>query len=375
LVPQSSDLYVLSSFQGFGNTGNLHGLPIRAAVADGGTSSSSTISRRLALTAPRNKSRVIFKYCGTCGRARKVCHVPLTHLGVFHLFVFLLTRESEYQLVAGGEELFQENGLLAHKSVPTRMAPSGVRVKEELKETQSPFSRRSPSDGGDFPSDGEGTDLDALRALGLPNERTPGMHLVTTMPFGQLSQQPRSLVKDEVCDLHLPFSSSIPPISSFMAPSVSAPHVVRNSITAVSLGAIGMPLLPVEVDRYAPPSSSLPNYPPRVSIHFKLSLSSLHDVSSPPALHGFSGTVTFAAPWTSVAQCVTRVYAGGVCESEEYAYFDPITPLSPISMTPVTVQLPESELSRCRWGNIGTLRSQRGFTAIKGFTSLLTRAL
>jgi len=54
-----------------------------------------------------------------------------------------------------------------------------------------------------------------------------------------------------------------------------------------------------------------------------------------------------------VAQCMTRVFAGGVCESVEYAYFEPAAHLSPISMTPVTVPLPESELSRCRWGNIG----------------------
>ncbi|KAI0283135.1 hypothetical protein BGY98DRAFT_34943 [Russula aff. rugulosa BPL654] len=107
------------------------------------------------------------------------------------------------------------------------------------------------------------------------------------------------------------------------------PHVVRNSITAVSLTAAGMRPLVIEVEQYAPPSPTLANFTPRVSIHIKLSLSSLHDVSSPPALHGFSGTVTFAAPWANVAQCMTRVFAGGV------------------------VPLPESELSRCRWGNVG----------------------
>ncbi len=266
-------------------------------------------------------------------------------------FFFLFFRESEYQLVAGGEELFQENGLLAHKSGPSRMAPSDVHVKEELKE-QSPFARRTPSDSGDFPSEGEGTGLDALHASDLPNGRTPGTYLAS-MPFAHPSQRPRSPVKDETCDLHLPFPTSIPQPSSIMAPSVSPPHGVRNGINAVSLSAAGMPPLVVEVDQYAPPSTSLPNYPPRVSIYIKLSLSSLHDVSSPPSLHGFSGTVTFAVPWTSVAQCMTRVFAGGVCESVEYAYFEPTTPLSPISMIPVTLPLPESELSRCRWGNIG----------------------
>jgi len=254
--------------------------------------------------------------------------------------------EKEYQLVAGGEELFQESGLLAHNLGPSRVAPSDVCVKEEFKEVQSPLAPRTPSDCGDLPSESEITGLDALHTL---DDRTPSAFLAP-LP---LSQQQRGSVKDERFDLHLPFPPSIPSLSSVMAPGVSPPPASRNNITSITLGAAGMRPLVVEVDRYAPPSSSLPNFSPRVSIHVKLSLSSLHDVSSPPALHGFSGTVTFAAPWTSVAQCMTRVFAGGVCESVEYAYFEPAAPLSPISMTPVTVPLPESELSRCRWGNIG----------------------
>jgi len=250
------------------------------------------------------------------------------------------------------------------------MTPSDVRVKEEYKESQSPFARRSPSDSGDVLSEGEDAGFDALHALDLPNERTPGA-FVAPIPFGHPSQQPRGFIKDETCDLHLPFPSSVPLISSVMAPSVSPPHV-RNSITAVSLSAAGMRPLLVDVDQYAPPSPSLANSSPRVSIYIKLSLSSLHDVSSPPALHGFTGMVTFAAPWISVAQCMTRVFAGGVCESVEYAYFEPGTPLSPVSASPVTVLLPESELSRCRWGNIGAFML---VTCKRGCASLLTRAL
>jgi hypothetical protein len=41
-VPQPSHLYVVSPFQAFGNTGNLHGPRIRAAAADGATNFSST---------------------------------------------------------------------------------------------------------------------------------------------------------------------------------------------------------------------------------------------------------------------------------------------------------------------------------------------
>jgi hypothetical protein len=192
----------------------------------------------------------------------------------------------------------------------------------------------------------------SLDSLDTTTDRTPGAFLAP------LPSHPRSSIKDEGFDLTLqnltlPFpstlSSSSPP--SYMSSSVSPPLLVPNSVTAVSLSAAGMQPLFVNVSRPASPSSLLPNYPSHVSIHIKLSLSSLHDVSS--TLHGFSGTVTFAAAWTSVAQCMTRLYAGGVCKSIEQEYFEPATPLSPVSLTPVTVPLPESELSRCRWGSIG----------------------
>jgi hypothetical protein len=253
----------------------------------------------------------------------------------------------EYQLVAGGEELFQENGLLAHKSAPCRSTPLDVQVKEESNENQSLFARSVPTDG-ELASENECTSLDAFRALGGPTERTSGTFL-PSLPLAQ-SSQPRSVVKDETFEL-FPSSGISPP--SFMASSVSPPHVARNYITAISLSADGMRPLAVDVGRYASPSSSHPNYPPPASIHIKLSLSSLHDVSSPLTLHGFSGTVTFASPWTSMAQCVTRVFAAGLCESEEYACFEVPVPLSPLSLTSVTAPLPESGLSSCRWRNIG----------------------
>jgi hypothetical protein len=272
---------------------------------------------------------------------------------VFHLCFFA---NSEYQLVAGGEELFQENGLLANKSGASHIAPpTDVRVKEEFKEVHSPLAPRTPSDSSDIQSENESAGHDALHAFAVPAERTAGAFLGTVhLAHNPQQQQPGSAVKDEGFDLQLPFPATIPPISSLMTNSVTPPHphVPRNSIAAVSLTAAGMRPLVIELDQYAPPSPTA-NFPPRASIHIKLSLSSLHDVSSPPALHGFSGTISFAAPWTSVAQCVTRVFAGGVCESVEYAYFEPAASLSPLSMTPVTVPLPESELSRCRWGNIG----------------------
>lgn len=221
-------------------------------------------------------------------------------------------------------------------------------MKEEQKEAHSPFARRTPSDSGDFP-DCDSLTLEPLHPFDISTDRTPGA-FVASVPHGH---HHRNSIKDEGFDLALPFSSTLSSSPSYMGSSVSPPLLVRNSVTAISLTAAGMPPLVVNVSRSASPSSLLPNYPPRVSIHIRLSLSSLHDVSSPPTLHGFSGTVTFATPWTSVAQCMTRLYAGGVCESIEQDYLEPATPLSPMSLTPVTAPLPESRLSSCRWGSIG----------------------
>src|SRR6266404_341560 len=96
----------------------------------------------------------------------------LTHLRTCFIFLFA---KSEYQLVAGGEELFQENGLLAHKSGPSRIAlPSDVRVKEECRELYSPFAPRTPSDSSDIQSENESAGHDTHHALGAPTEPTPG---------------------------------------------------------------------------------------------------------------------------------------------------------------------------------------------------------
>jgi hypothetical protein len=214
---------------------------------------------------------------------------------------------------------------------------------------QSSSRSRTPSEYSDIQSENESAGHHAHHALGALTERIPAASLRSVPLAHYLQQQSGSAVNDEGFDLLLPFPVTIPPISSMT--TSFAPPPVRNSITAVSLTAAGMRPLVIEVDQYAPPSPMLSNFTPRVSIHIKLTLSSLHDVSSPPALHGFSGTVTFAAAWANVAQCVTRVFAGGVCESVDYAYFEPASSLSPVTVP--RLPLPESELSRCRWGNVG----------------------
>ena len=151
---------------------------------------------------------------------------------------------------------------------------SDERVREEYREVQSSFRlfrSRTPS---------KYSDAQSVRPVPLTHNP---------------QQQPKSDVKDEGFDLQLPFPVTMPPISSRMITRVTPPHVARNSIAAVSLTAAGRRPLVIKLEQYAPPSPTLANFTSRVSIYIKRCLSSLHDVSSPPALHGVSGTVTFAA--------------------------------------------------------------------------------
>ncbi|KAI0302258.1 hypothetical protein BC826DRAFT_507356 [Russula brevipes] len=257
--------------------------------------------------------------------------------------------EKEYQLVAGGEELFQENGLLAPKSSALRATPADVRVKEESKEAHAPFGPNTPSDCSDFPSENEGT----LPSLTCPASARPAR----TSPHSpsrtrRTGPPPPSRTKGSTCTSRSrrracprsppPWAPASPPARGTEWHHRPLAWRCRHADPARRGRSVRTALVRLAAE-----------FPPMCLRPHQTLPSSLHDVSSPPALHGFSGTVTFAAPWGSVAQCVTRVFAGGVCESVEHAYFEPTTPLSPISMTPVTLPLPESELSRCRWGNIG----------------------
>jgi hypothetical protein len=143
--------------------------------------------------------------------------------------------------------------------------------------------------------------------------------------------------------------------SSPIAPGSQSPppSLFGNRICFISLWAEGMQPFTV------PTASSTTNvFMPPTVFRMKLHLSSIDDARSPQTLHGFHGTITLAAPWISVAECITKVYANNICISQESGSLQLVS-TSGITTDGLMVQayLPESPLSRSRWLDASVYRS------------------
>ncbi|KAI0321636.1 hypothetical protein OF83DRAFT_1168273 [Amylostereum chailletii] len=268
--------------------------------------------------------------------------------------------EPEYHLVAGGEELFQENGLLngtpfMHHS-PDSVA-SEISVKEEQKEADMSLVSLSPRR-----PDPSLCPFDKRTA-----SRPPAVH---PLDFSALDQFNSFLTPCPPLSPLDSVASSSPTVDSFpgtafdqpspsdawsrsfgLPPQSTAPVLSRVAISSFSIWAEGMLPLHINLNRLVP--APAPNT--RIVLRMKASVSQLSDVLSPPTLHGFQGTVSFAAPWHTSAQCITRVFTGDVCDSEETGSFEALSPSHPSGDASrpqtVTALLPDSWLSRCRWRN------------------------
>lgn len=279
--------------------------------------------------------------------------------------------EPEYQLVAGGEELFQENGLLAPANLKERSpdsVASEISVKEEQRDAFSPLTPATPNSASDYSFDDmRGSHLPSPGALAFsPHPRSSQLYLTPLSPFSSPSrvaeQRP---AKDESLALSSPFifhETSRTPFPTFPLP---LSHLPLNSLSSLSLWADGMQPLSVDVDRLVDASRSPvhPSAAVRVCINIKLSLAPL-DTPGAPMLYGFQAALTFAAPWASAAQCITRVHGADGSQQEEVGAFEALAPggtaataassgASPAgggnASQPVTALFPDSCLARCRW--------------------------
>ncbi|KII88561.1 hypothetical protein PLICRDRAFT_41750 [Plicaturopsis crispa FD-325 SS-3] len=285
--------------------------------------------------------------------------------------------EPEYHLVAGGEELFLETGLLApvkledppdgdslmsaHSDEPTDGSPFGQCLSMSDSSSSSPLSKcdasflQQPSHEYQIPRAAEAlTQLESLNLVFPSSPSTPGSssshhialpptHTPHTAPYATPSFNHRSVPRFTPA-YNPPASDS----SKRMEPrrnvgghtyqNGALPTALgqppQNRVTGLSVWADGMSTLSVPLDGG------------RVMARLKLRLPSIDDSRSPPTLHGFHGTISLVSPWTSSAQCITSVHIGAVCASRESASFQPCMRNG---RDPVTVFLPESPLSRSRW--------------------------
>jgi hypothetical protein len=294
----------------------------------------------------------------------------------------LSKRSSEFHLVAGGEELFLETGLLAPVKSEESCDTSSL-IPFDESDCVSPITPSTPSfsptefiyehqSGSTVPSPPtfhsstysakfsdspkESTHVDAFVVTqDVPYAPSP---LTPVSPPPQLQDdqfkpqaaQPtpspspppsrRRVQSDTIVEPSRPLSSPTSPSHSGVLSYLGRRPI--NRICFLSLWADGMQPFTIPIQH----QSGLP-----VTLRIRLRLSSIDDVHSPPTLHGFHGAVTLSAPWTSTAHCITKVYPNNICVAEETGLLQVLSTNSSQPGGSQTVQafLPESPLSRSRW--------------------------
>ncbi|OJT15868.1 hypothetical protein TRAPUB_1409 [Trametes pubescens] len=284
----------------------------------------------------------------------------------------------EFHLVAGGEELFQENGLLAHTNKKPTPAPSETPAahRRELPESSAGSSSSSSTPefsaldfplelqtATSFPSIPLSAHMSSFSDLALDDGLGTAMSPLTESNFGALSSSPHAAhlaplnVKLEPLAMD-PTLFSLPQgayVDGAHSATDYSPHIPvppPNRILNLHFWAEGMVPLSVDVDRLV---GSTPAMPARIFLHFRVSMPPIADLRVPPALQGVSGAVSFSARWASLAKCQTKSWgAGRTVVSQELGLFAQVpTPevQAGLNDSPqlVFAYLPDSALSRCHW--------------------------
>ncbi|GJE95103.1 TEA domain-containing protein [Phanerochaete sordida] len=287
--------------------------------------------------------------------------------------------EPEFHLVAGGEELFAENGLLAspkHKagsesrdSLPSPEAmPSSPSSTPDYMMPE--FMTRAASSSGAYAHDRSPAaalgSLDGGRAFdGYPGvSRSIAVAQGTPPPSPPSDDRIKGAVKLEPLLMGGgPYALPQSPLSGYMNVSADASPIYPmmqppTQFLTLALWAEGMPMFSAAVDHIiqgmAIPPATLHDSPSTVMLRIKISIPSADDIYTFPNLHGFHGAVTLSSHWHTQARCSTTVYAGRTCVSQEVGILDSL-PAAHVhhalghAPPAVTFNLPDSSLSRCKW--------------------------
>jgi hypothetical protein len=289
----------------------------------------------------------------------------------------------EYALVAGGDELYPENGSPIPVS-PVKLEdhfdsnnlipfdwddtdhPNPVSPDFSPADSQSEFPPTPEHRPNLFPSD-FGANPKLPLSFSYP---APGINSPSISPEGNYIH-------------HLPSfhesSFAAPPIASkyssipLLEPQIQAPYVMpprkadppqqvsrhssvtpthqrplRNKITNLFLHADGMTSFSVKVDALAHPSTQMQ---PPFTLRIRLCVPVMNDARTPLTFHGFLAGVALESMWSVSGRCTTKVYENNVSASEETGFLG----IPQMNVGILSAVLPESSLSRCRWTNTGLL--------------------
>ncbi|KAL7283328.1 hypothetical protein ACG7TL_002757 [Trametes sanguinea] len=280
----------------------------------------------------------------------------------------------EFHLVAGGEELFQENGLLAHTNGKPALPPSDTpsALKRDLPDSSAGSSSSSSPEfntldfplelqsAASFPTIPASAHMSSFSDLAFDDVLSNSISPITESGFGALSSSPHaaSLLAGNVKLEPLAMDPALftLPQGTFVEAAPDFQHLsVPNRILNLHFWAEGMVPLSVDVDRLV---GSTPSMPSRIFLHFKVSMPAVGDLRCPPGLQGVSGAASFASRWSSLAKCQTKSWGvGRTVVSQDLGLFTQVTTpelqagLNADAYSPqmVFAYLPDSALSRCHW--------------------------
>ncbi|KAI0798068.1 hypothetical protein C8Q75DRAFT_33463 [Abortiporus biennis] len=259
--------------------------------------------------------------------------------------------EKEFHLVAGGEELFLEDGLLAQpkpsaspegslRSTSSSPASTPEAIPQDYTSPLPSYSQKPASNVFGYTSP-----FDSFPTSSSSAPSSFDIAYATSSSFNQpISSYNHGLVNAPAT------SSSVPIIMGSTVGSGYQPCLPTNKVVSLNLWAEGMTLFNVDIDQLfaSVPNPQDPVQLTSVLIRIKVAISSIEDLHSSPNLHGFQGAVTLANRWSSEARCITTVYCGPTPVTQEKAFLETLQP-SLNSMNEVTCGLPDSALTRCKW--------------------------
>jgi len=264
--------------------------------------------------------------------------------------------EPEFYLVAGGEELLLETGMLGLVKVE-----DGGDMPLDCDENDSPSSHSTSPDYSpcgrlsavSLPSPTASLPIDSGASSALLHNEDP-----TSYPFHANIRPSES--HESFRSAGSPLDSSSP--SAFPGPAIPPMRGLYKHGTLVSSpprtsdispqtsGATRIKTFCLLADGMTPFSinvDALASQPRRawLALKMKLCITSVDDICSPSTLHGFASSIHLSDAWSTSGKCITKVYVGNTCISEEVGTLG----ISSMEVGRVTAVLPDSSLTRCRW--------------------------